>query len=626
MAVTLTPTRPDAAGRQPSGDPSSGSARRIRPTGPRRPPGRRWRSAPLRSGQIVTTQVVAAAIVVVAGQGHLATAATTLAAAVLLTVTWSRVRRRWLHEWLVIGVGFLARRHAARPDDGPTELLDLVNPDTVIRRVELGDGSLAVLDDPGGLVALLEIGDPADLLGDREQPLPSPASLLPAETDPGPPVRVQLLLTGTPAPAVGAGGGAAAVSYRQLTDGQLAGRERAVLAVRVSRARGWPEETLRHALAGTVRRIVRRLRPLAVRPMGEQPIRRVLAEFAHHDGRPVRESWQAVRCGDLLQTTFWLSRWPGGQAATFVPRLWTLPATAITVSLPAGTERPPASGLLVRLAAATPAELSDAARQLRRTAVAEGVTVERLDGRQLDALAGTLPLARPGTPLLTGAGNPKRVARYGAVDLVREVPFGGAGLVLGVNRHGDAVTVRLFRPESTRLMIVGGVSVAQLVAVRAMALGARVIVQTARPHAWARFVRDTGVPGGPVSLVPPGRPVTGAPGTPLAPVLVVLDAAPPAGPRPGTAWHTTLLVRDVLTPADADALGRVDLAVFQPLSRAEASVAGNALGLGDAAESLTRSRHDMLAVVNRRALRWALLARTPIETQLIDARAIDRAG
>ncbi|MEV2236598.1 type VII secretion protein EccE [Micromonospora sp. NPDC049891] len=616
VATTSTTRRPTATDRPRSDDPPRDTGRRIRPAGSSRRPGRRWRSTRLPAGQIVTTQVAAAGLVAVSGRGPLATVATALVVAGLLAVTWFRVRRRWLHEWLVVGIGYLARRRAIRPRSGSTELLDLVDPHAVVRSVELGGAPVPVLDDPGGLVALLEVGDPADLLGDGGQSLPSPASLLPSEPDQAPPVRVQLLLTGTPAPAVGAGGGAAAVSYRQLTDGRLAGWERAVLAVRVSRSPGWPEEALRHALAGTVRRIVRRLRPLPVRQMGEQSMRRVLAEFAHHDGRPVRESWQAVRCGGLLQTCFRLSRWPGGDAATaFLPRLRGLPATAITVSLHSGTERPTATGLVVRLAAATPAELADAARQLRRTVAADGAAVERLDGGQLAGLAGTLPLARPGVPPLTSAGNPEL-----------ELPYGAAGLKLGANRHGHAVTVRLFRPESTRLMLVGGVPVAQLVAVRAMALGARVIVQTARPHAWERFVRGIGGPGGPVPLIPPDRPVTGEPGTPLAPVLVVLDAPPLAGPRPGTAWQTTLLVRDVLTPTDGDALARADLAVFQPLSRAEATVAGSALGLGDAAELLTRIRPDMVAVVNRRALRWALLGCTPIEVQLIGAGALRRAG
>jgi type VII secretion protein EccE len=625
VAATLTPTRPDAAALPPSGEPSASPGPRILPAGAKPRTGRRRRPARLRSGQIVATQLVAATLVAVPGRGLLATIATTLVATALLAVTWCRVRRRWLHEWLVVGFGYLARRRLTSPHSGQAELLDLVDPHAVIRPVELGDGPAAVLDDPGGLVALLEIGDPADLLGDRELSLPSPASLLPADTDQAPPVRVQLLLTGKPAPAVGAGGSAAAVSYRQLTDGQLAGRERAVLAVRVSRTRGWPEEALRHALAGAVRRVVRRLRPVTVRPMGEQPIRRVLAEFAHHDGAPVRESWQAVRCGGLLQTTFRLSRWPEGDAATLVPRLWELPATAVTVSLHAGTERPTAAGLLVRLAATTPTELSTAARQLRRTVSADGAAVERLDGGHLDGLAGTLPLALPGAPP-TGARKPEREAPIGSEDLAPELPFGAAGLMLGVNRRGHAVTIRLFRPESTRLMLVGGVPAAQLIVVRAVALGARVIVQTARAPAWEPFVRGVGWPGGPVRLTPPDRPVAGEPGTPLTPVLVVLDAPAPAGPRPGTAWHTTLLVRDALTAADADALGRADLAVFQPLSPAEATVVGNALRLGDAAELLTRIRHDMVAVVNRRALRWALLGCTSIEAQLIGDRTLRRDG
>ncbi|WP_277351274.1 type VII secretion protein EccE [Micromonospora sp. HNM0581] len=580
---------------------------------------RRWRSIHLRPGQIVTTQLVTAALLAVAGRSPLETVTVVLATVVLLTATWARVRGRWLHEWLVIGVGYLARRRATRPHDAPTGLLGQVNPHAVIRCVELGDGPVPVLDDPGGLVALLEIGDPTDLLGDGGRSVPAPASLLPVETGQSPPVHVQLLLTGTPAPALAAGEGAAATSYRQLTGGQPAGRDRAVLAVRVARARGWPEESLRHALAGTVRRIVRRLRPLTVRPVGAQPMRRVLAEFAHYDGQPVRESWQAVRCGRLLQTTFRLSRWPGGDVTWLAHRLWRLPATAITVALHAGTEQPRAPWLLVRLAAPTAAELSYAARQLRQAAVANGSTVQRLDGRQLDGLAATLPVALPGAPSLTAARQPGWKVRFGAGEPEREVPLGAAGLVLGVNRHGDAVTVRLFRPETTRLMLVGGVSAAQLVAVRAMALGARVIVQTARPHAWVRFVRGV---GGPIVLASPDRPVAGEPGTPLVPVLVVLDAPAPAGPRPGTAWHTTLLVHDVLTPADAGTLGRVDLAVFRPLSPAEAMVAGHALGLGDAAESLTRIRQDMVAVVNRRALRWALLACTPVEAGLIGSPAL----
>ncbi|BCJ59026.1 type VII secretion protein EccE [Micromonospora endophytica] len=572
-------------------------------------PGERWRTGRPGVGQVVTVQVALAVLVAVPGRGAVPTLAAVLSAAALLALAGCRVRQRWLYEWLRIGLSYLARQRATVPDVGSTALLDLVQPGSVVRSVELGGTPAMVLEDRAGLVALLEIGDPADLLGDGAQRIPSPASLLPTGTEPTPGVRVQLVLAGAAAPAVGLGGGPAATSYRQLTDGQLAGGERAVLAVRVSRMEGWPEPALRHFLAGTVRRLVRRLAPLAVRPLGAEPALRILADFAHHDGRPVRESWQTVRCGGLLQTTFWLRRWPAADTAPrLVPRLLALPVTATTVSLHAETDRPASIGLTVRLSAATAAELSTAAAALRRVVAAGGGLVERLDGAHLTGLAGTLPLALPDTGSRAGAIT-------GPADLV--LPFGSAGLMLGANRHGNAVAVRLFRPVGTRVMLVGGLPAAHLVTMRALALGARVVVQTNRPRAWEPFVRALSMPGTTIPVVPPGRSVPGEPATSLAPLLLVLDAPPPTGPRPGSGWQTTLLVRDELTAADADALGRADLAVLQPLNPAEAAVAGTALGLGESAQWLTRIRHDMVAVVNRRALRWAVLASTPIEAQLI---------
>jgi hypothetical protein len=166
-------------------------------------------------------------------------------------------------------------------------------------------------------------------------------------------------------------------------------------------------------------------------------------------------------------------------------------------------------------------------------------------------------------------------------------------------------------------VLVGGLAAAQLLVLRALALGAGVLVQTGRPRAWEPFVRGVGGQQGGVVVVPSGRAV-GVTGSPLRPLLVVADAGTAAGePPPGAGWVSTLVVRDGLTPADVDTLGRADLAVLQPLDPPEAALAGTALGLGGAAEWLTRIRDDMVAVVNRRALRWALLSPTPIESQLV---------
>ncbi|WP_436837514.1 type VII secretion protein EccE [Micromonospora rifamycinica] len=586
----------------------------------RQPPPRVHRRPPrptaaVRAGQVVAAQVAVALPVAAYGRGAAPAVLAALGAVVLAGLGWGRWRGRWLFDWWGTAAGYVTRRRGLPADASPATLLDLLLPDAVLGSVELAAGPAGMVDDPTGLTVLLDLDDPGDLLGDRSQPLPAPGTLLPAAGAQQPPVRVQLLLCAVPAPAAGAAGGPAGASYRQLTEGRLPGQERALLAVRVLRVPGWSDADLRRALAGTVRRIVRRVGPLPARPLGEHAVLRVLGELAHHHaGFAVRETWSVLHAGELCQATFRLDRWPEARVdpgRLLVARLLALPATATSVSLCAGPHAgddttPVPAELTVRLAAATPAALEHAAEGLCRLVADAGGELRRLDGAHLPGLAATLPLAVPTVAEVTAPG-----AEPPELTLHR------AGLVVGADRHGGAVTVRLFRAEGTRLVLVGGLATAQLLVLRAMALGAGVVVQTGRPRAWEPFVRGVDGHQGGVVVVPTGRAV-GAGGAPLRPLLVVVDAGTPAAePAPGAGWVSTLVVRDELTPADLDTLGRADLAVLQPLDPAEAALAGTALGLGGSAEWLTRIRDDMVAVVNRRALRWALLSPTPIESRLV---------
>lgn len=568
-----------------------------------------------RAGQVVATQVAAAVLVAAAGRGVVATAAALLTAALMLPAAWIRVRGRWLHEWLVTAIAYLTRRRALPATADPAALLELVRPGSVAGTTELAGGPAAVLHDATGLTALLELGDPDDLLGDHARRLPVPFDLLPPSSPDAPAVRLQLVFSSSPAPVPAVAAGPAGTSYRQLTDGRVPGRTRAVLAVQVLRADGWPDEELLRALSGTLRRIVRRLGPLTARPLGGDAALRVIAELAHHEpGAPVRETWPLLTVGGLAQATWRLRRWPdprGEAARGLVERLLAVPATATTVALTAGPRidaTPVPAELTVRVAAGSAADLSTAERTLRRVAGDVGGELRRLDGEHLAGLAATLPLAVTG-----GASSPA-----GSPPPALDLPSATAGLMVGANRHGAALTIRLFRPATTRVLLVGGVAAAQLLVLRALALGARVVVQTGRPRVWEPFVRGVGTLGGGVPLLPPGRPVGGAPGSPLHPLLVVVDVGPvPPEAGPAAAWQSVLVVRDELTPADTQALARADLAILQPLDPEEAALAGAALGLGGSAEWLTRIRDDMVAVVNRRALRWALLSPTPVESQLV---------
>ncbi|WP_435829719.1 type VII secretion protein EccE [Micromonospora costi] len=616
-AVTATSTvDPRVAGRRPAaashdsdhGAPPAATPRSGQPAAPSRWATVTRRPARVGAGQIVAAQLAVVLPLAALGRGAVPLAGALVAAVLLLALAWVRFRGRWLFEWSGTHLAYLSRRRALPAEAGDAALLDLVAPGATVLPSELAGVPAAVLDDATGVTALLELGDPGELLGGAPRALPTPAALLSAATSDGPPVRVQVVLSASPAPAPEVGG-AVGTSYRQLTDGRLAARERAVLAVRVLRVDGWAPDDLRQALAGAVRRVVRRLRPLGVRPLGAAAALRVLAEVAHHDAAPVREHWTTVRAGGSWQATFQLDRWPdarGDGLRGLVSRLLTLPATATTVALCAGPGADPAA-LTVRLAAGSPGALVLATRALHTLVEGLGAEVRRLDGAHGPGLAATVPLALEGPP-------PRPQAAPEALDL----PLGGAGLLLGANRHGTALAVRLFRPEGTRALLVGGVRLAQLVALRAMALGARVVVQTTRPRTWEPFVRGVGAPGGTIPLLPPGRPLPDVTATPLRPLLLVVDVGPvPADATPDPPWSSTLVVRDGLTSSDVDVLGRADLAVLQPLTAGEAALAGTALGLGDAADWLTRVRDDMVAVVNRRALRWVLLSLSSVEAHLV---------
>jgi hypothetical protein len=399
-----------------------------------------------------------------------------------------------------------------------------------------------------------------------------------------------------------------------------------LLAVRVVRAEGWSPDELRRTLSGLVRKIPRRLGGVPARPLGEAATLRVIAELAHDNGvDPVQESWSGVRIGGLAQATFRLDRWPDLRVETsrrLVSRMLALPAAATTVSVTAG---PRAHGgrtttaidLMIRLAAPDASAVGASAQALRKLLATERAHARRLDGEHFDGLIATLPLGGNGAAREVPGRAADGVLPAGTADGLG-LTIGPAGLMVGLNRAGEPVVARLFRPEQTRALLVGGVRCAQVLALRAMAMDARVVVQTSRPQTWEPFVRGAAMPGESIGVVPFGRAVEVPPGSALHPLLVVVDVGPVgADTRPGAGWQATLVVRDEFGPADVDVASRADLLVLQPLRPDEANLVGAAVGLGETAQWLTRIRPDMVGLINRRAVRWAALAQTAIEAQLI---------
>jgi type VII secretion protein EccE len=594
-------------------------------------------------GQIVAAQLALAAVVaaIAAGLGWLALAIPV--ALGLLVGAFGRTGNRWLYEWAAQGARYFGRRKTLPAGSDGTALLELLRPASTISTLELDNVSVGIVEDAFGLTAVLEAGDTTGLLAEALSPVPAPEALLPTALADQPNVRLQLLFSGVAAPTPTATSPAAASSYRQLTDGRILAQQRVLLAVHVRRLGGFGDAELRRCLASAIRRVVRRLNraQLPCRPLASSSVLQVLVDLAHHDPqRPVRETWTGVEVGSLRQVCFQLARWPEqseGLAQTLIPRLLTLPGGSTTVSLAMGhsPDHPESVKfeLLVRLTAPSTASLGASIDALHALLRGAGARVRRLDGNQLAAFGATLPLggnAHGPTAALAGlvaghesigVGGHSQLTKTAAVGTL-EVPITGAGLMLGVNRRGDPVTVRLFRPEPTRAALVGGLRCGQTIVLRALALGANVLVQTGRPYEWEPFLRGVSGHGtGAVTMVAPGRLIEPPQASPVNPQLIVVDIGPIGAtgiPVVEAPWRATLLVRDELNRSDVDVLARADLALLQPLSQQEAYFAAAALGLGDSASWLTRIRADMVGVVvGRRTLRWALLSGTPIEQQLI---------
>ncbi|MGI5179670.1 type VII secretion protein EccE [Dactylosporangium sp. CA-152071] len=472
------------------------------------------------------------------------------AALALSVLAWT-VHPAWALGLVVAPVGLLARSRgtAVRP---------------FVTSVDIDGVAAGVVEDADGLAAMLQVGDLSDLLGDAPPPLPPLSTLLPPPAPDLPNLRVQLLISATA--ALDRDASPSAVSYRQLTDGQVLAHQRVLLCVRARRAGGFQREDLEHTLVAAVRRVCRQLTKahLPAHPLSAPSASAALAEIAgDRPGLPTRETRRGLEVGGLHQAVFRLRRRP--REGPFATHLLTLPCAAVTVALTAAGDDPCRAALTIRLAAPTPAALDRATAALHRLATTHDAAVTRLRGAQLDGLAATLPLGG-GAPsstaalagLLTGRddltpdGTPARPVT--AADLASLQPTPApAGLMLGRDRRGAPAVIHPFRAQPTRAVLIGGARCVQLLTLRALAVGAHVTIQSSRPDTWSPFLRS--LTGEQITLLPATQPAALPAPTPTHPQLLILDldAAPTA--RPAAAAHRTPTAssRPAATPAHANA-------------------------------------------------------------------------
>lgn len=73
------------------------------------------------------------------------------------------------------------------------------------------------------------------------------------------------------------------------------------------------------------------------------------------------------------------------------------------------------------------------------------------------------------------------------------LPLGDDGMVIGVDAEGRPAVLGINRPTPYDVTLIGGLWTAQVLALRAAATGARIVVETGRAHAWTGLAQAAGV-------------------------------------------------------------------------------------------------------------------------------------
>ena len=194
-----------------------------------------------------------------------------------------------------------------------------------------------------------------------------------------------------------------------------------------------------------------------------------------------------------------------------------------------------------------------------------------------------------------------------------EAPAQPSGVRVGLRRD-QPVSLRLFRPQGTRIAVLASAVPAQLLAMRAASVGAMIRVQSPRPQAWGPVLRH----GANVTVAPPGAGLP-PPGTPHAPVLVVDDRPTDAGGLGDAGpWQCRLDIRALMSSAGLGAIAHADVLIFGQVTAAIANALPGIMGLPvSQIGQLTALGPGSVALVSRGVIQYVTLDPTQAERPLL---------
>lgn len=227
-----------------------------------------------------------------------------------------------------------------------------------------------------------------------------------------------------------------------------------------------------------------------------------------------------------------------------------------------------------------------------------------------------------------GAAGPRRPRHTVRPEQLASLalPVGDDGVVVGVDGEGRPAVLGIVRPTPYDVTLIGGLWTAQVLALRAAATGARIVVETGRAPAWEGLVRAAGGDGAGLALhevgrVPPQGPSAGSP------VVVVRDCGirPPRGRVASGPWQSVVTLLPYLSPVAAGLMEKSSLVGIQRVSPDEAEQIGHLMRLGpDDTRALSTLTDGVTLWCTRRDRQFVMIRATDAESGLLgDARRMD---
>lgn len=202
---------------------------------------------------------------------------------------------------------------------------------------------------------------------------------------------------------------------------------------------------------------------------------------------------------------------------------------------------------------------------------------------------------------------------------VLSLPVGDDGIIIGTDRDGRSAVLGIHHPLPYEILLVGGLWAAQVIALRAVATGARVAVETARAWAWTRLAAAAGGGLACITLHQVGKvpPLGASLGNP---VLVVRDcgAQPPRGRVVSASWQPVVTLLPFLSPAATRLVDRASLVGIQRVSPDEAQRFGRIMKLPPSeSRTLPELGEDTTLWCTHAARQLVRMVATDTETKLL---------